>query len=225
MSSHLLMVFLHVPPLYHVSRWHRHLSCIVRHSASWKATNRGKQCTSKDSHWKKQQQKEVCEQYNYCVSICVCVCVWGGGGGAESDRQPWPKVHISQQNSDEQINFSVWLLFWYSVLFSGSSGSQTKALINNTKKSKREVPERTGRTEAKKWGDKRDTGKQKGQKKRQKNGECEDRGKDAGRAEVRRESLLSSWMVLCTVQSIQASPPSSPHHLCLLFSSMKHDPS
>lgn len=134
-------------------------------------------------------------------------------------------VCVSQQNSDEQINFSVWLLFWYSVLFSGSSGSQTKALINNTKKSKREVPERTGRTEAKKWGDKRDTGKQKGQKKRQKNGECEDRGKDAGRAEVRRESLLSSWMVLCTVQSIQASPPSSPHHLCLLFSSMKHDPS
>lgn len=156
--------------------------------------------------------------------VCVCVCEVGGGG-AESDRQPWPKVHISQQNSDEQINFSVWLLFWYSVLFSGSSGSQTKALINNTKKSKREVPERTGRTEAKKWGDKRDTGKQKGQKKRQKNGECEDRGKDAGRAEVRRESLLSSWMVLCTVQSIQASPPSSPHHLCLLFSSMKHDPS
>ena len=37
-------------------------------------------------------------------------------------------------------------------------------------------------------------------------GKCEGGGKDAGQAEVRAESLLSSWMVLCTIQSIQPSP-------------------
>lgn len=39
---------------------------------------------------------------------------------------------------------------------------------------------------------------------------CEDRGKDTGPAEVGRESLLYSWMALCTIQSIHPAPLLSP---------------
>lgn len=145
----------------------------------------------------------MCEQYNYCIYLCVEERV--------TDRDG-PKFTFLKQTMTNKLT----LVFDFclgTVYYSKVAAWAQK----HKNKSKREIHD---------WMERNQNWENKMNKKRQKDrGEgarCVERGKDAGQAEVRRESLLSSWMVLCRIQSIKPSPPLIISLSCSLLWNMTH---